>query len=257
MTGKKARTLCTLIVIVALLTMFYVFAWPGKIWGATQHVVFTYPTEEGTSGRWIAWSGDTGDSVTGGTLTEKATRPSGLTVWTGSAADFTYTSYVIEGIIVEGSDTSTGSYVLDLRPLEVQDSTHAYDGWIAHQSTVDTLVDSLSSQDGWVAHQTTIDSLWDSLLAVRGSLLVVLDSLENMEAWIAQQTEVAGLIAFLGACDECYQRLYPEGGQANKDSVVIIDPSLGADSLIAKIVFKHGTTPTVYDSSYFYLAPWW
>lgn len=67
----------------------------------------------------------------------------------------------------------------------------------------------------------------------------------------------SALISYMGACDSCYQRLYPEGGTSNKDSVVIIDPSLGADSLVAKIIFKHGTTPSVYDTSYFYIAPWW
>lgn len=65
------------------------------------------------------------------------------------------------------------------------------------------------------------------------------------------------IAAYMGACDSCYQRLYPEGGTANKDSVIIIDPSLGADSLVAKIVFIHGVTPSVYDTSYFYIAPWW
>jgi len=62
---------------------------------------------------------------------------------------------------------------------------------------------------------------------------------------------------FWGACDECYFRAYPEGGQANKDSLIIIDPSLGADSLVAKIIYKHGTVSAVCDTAYFYKSPWW
>lgn len=111
-------------------------------------------------------------------------------------------------------------------------------------------LDTLQNQDDWMAHQSTSDSLYDSLL-------IVLDSLEALEAWIAHQTELDGLIMFFGACDGCYQILYPRSGTANKDSVIIIDPSLGNDSLVGKVVFYHGTTPSVYDSSYFYIdEPW-
>ena len=72
------------------------------------------------------------------------------------------------------------------------------------------------------------------------------------------QTDMLDAVAvFLGACDGCYMRMYPEGGTANKDSVVIIDPSMGADSLRGKVVWYHGTTPSVYDSSYYYYdEPW-
>ena len=72
------------------------------------------------------------------------------------------------------------------------------------------------------------------------------------------QTDLLDAVTvFLGACDGCYMRLYPEGGTANKDSVVIIDPSKGNDSLRGKIVWYHGTSPSVYDSSYFYYdEPW-
>jgi len=68
---------------------------------------------------------------------------------------------------------------------------------------------------------------------------------------------VTDLAYFFGACDECYYRLYPEGGLANKDSAIMIDPSLGADSLVGKIIFIHGTVEAVYDTAYFYRAPWW
>ena len=71
------------------------------------------------------------------------------------------------------------------------------------------------------------------------------------------QAELDGLVMYFGACDGCYQILYPRSGTANKDSVIIIDPSLGNDSLVGKIVFYHGTTPSVYDSSYFFKdEPW-
>lgn len=76
------------------------------------------------------------------------------------------------------------------------------------------------------------------------------------DEWVAQQAILSGLSKYFGACDGCYQRLYPEGGTQNKDSVIVIDPSLGNDSLVGKIIFYHGTVPAVYDSSYFYIAPW-
>ena len=65
------------------------------------------------------------------------------------------------------------------------------------------------------------------------------------------------LTVFFGACDGCYVRMYPEGGAANKDSAVVIDPSMGADSLRGKVVWYHGTVPSVYDTSAFYYdEPW-
>jgi len=68
----------------------------------------------------------------------------------------------------------------------------------------------------------------------------------------------SNLVAFFGACDDCYYRLFPAGGAANKDSMIVIDPSQsGADTLLGKIVWKHGTVPAVYDSAYFYRKPWW
>ena len=69
--------------------------------------------------------------------------------------------------------------------------------------------------------------------------------------------EIYNIVYFWGACDSCYQRMYPEGGTANKDSVIIIDPSQGADSLVAKIEYIHGVTASVVDTAYFFLAPWW
>ena len=141
--------------------------------------------------------------------------------------------------------------------LIVLDSLEGLEAWVAEQAelakALDSLadiIDSLESQDDWAAHQTTVDSVYDSLL-------IVLDSLEALEAWVALQAELDGLVMYFGACDGCYQILYPRGGTQNKDSVIVIDPSLGNDSLVGKIVFYHGTTPAVYDSSYFYQdEPW-
>lgn len=65
------------------------------------------------------------------------------------------------------------------------------------------------------------------------------------------------LAAYFGTCDECYQILYPRDGTANKDSVIIVDPSRGADSLRGKIIWHHDNVAGVYDSSYFYFdEPW-
>lgn len=65
------------------------------------------------------------------------------------------------------------------------------------------------------------------------------------------------MVAFTGACDSCYIREYPEGGNPNKDSIIVINPALGDDSLVGKVLFLHGTIPGVYDTAFFYYAPWW
>ena len=84
---------------------------------------------------------------------------------------------------------------------------------------------------------------------------------ERMDSLLTLLVNVKGrtldLVYYWGACNGCYYRLFPEGGVTNKDSVIIIDPSLGADSLVGKIIYLHGTEPTVYDSAYFYRdEPW-
>jgi hypothetical protein len=96
---------------------------------------------------------------------------------------------------------------------------------------------------------TTRDALHDSLYSVR------IDSILSLG--IATKTYARNLVYYWGACDDCYYRLYPEGGFANKDSALIIDPSLGADSLVGKITYRHGTEDDVVDTSYFYVdEPW-
>jgi hypothetical protein len=99
-------------------------------------------------------------------------------------------------------------------------------------------------------------ALHDSLYTVR------VDSIINIIGIIAD--DVLDIVYYLGACDGCYYRMYPEGGFANKDSAIVIDPSLGVDSLVWKIIYLHGTQDDVVDTtynyrdeSYFYLdEPW-
>jgi len=92
-------------------------------------------------------------------------------------------------------------------------------------------------------------ALGDSLYNERtDSLLTMLTTVKG---------DVLDIAYYWGACDGCYYRLFPEGGLTNKDSAIIIDPSLGPDSLVGKIIYLHGTEPTVYDSAYFYRdEPW-
>jgi len=92
-------------------------------------------------------------------------------------------------------------------------------------------------------------ALGDSLYSER------MDSVVNL--LINVKGRVLDLVYYWGACDDCYYRLYPEGGLADKDSAIIIDPSLGADSLVGKVIYNHGTDIEVVDSAYFYRDdPW-
>lgn len=155
--------------------------------------------------------------------------------------------------------------------LIVLDSLEALEAWVAQQTEVAN-IDGWDPSTGQVkADMTAIsgdteaadsleeacDGYDDAGLSLFERIVAALDSLNNHDDWVAQQSILSGLSKFFGACDGCYQRLYPEGGTENKDSVIIIDPSLGNDSLVGKVVFYHGTTPSVYDSSYFYIdEPW-
>ena len=127
------------------------------------------------------------------------------------------------------------------------------------------------------ATHTQVDSLKDTtedmstrLLATGFSTLTetelrdaIGDSLYNtrMDSLLTILVEVKGysldLAYYWGACDGCYYRLYPEGGLADKDSAIIIDPSQGADSLVGKVVYLHGTDVEIVDTVYFYRdEPW-
>lgn len=84
---------------------------------------------------------------------------------------------------------------------------------------------------------------------------------ERMDSLLTVLVEVKGysldLAYYWGACDGCYYRLFPEGGLADKDSAIIIDPSQGADSLVGKVVYLHGTDVQIVDTVYFYRnEPW-
>lgn len=81
------------------------------------------------------------------------------------------------------------------------------------------------------------------------------DSILAVLATVA--ADVLDIAYYWGACDGCYYRLYPESGTSNKDSAIIIDPSLGVDSMVAKVVYLHGTDVQVVDTVYFYRdEPW-
>ncbi len=194
--NRNTDKIVTFVCSVMLVIIFLV----AKAVGAT-HVKFTYPSGDGTSGRFIIVDEASGDSIAGGSLAE--TDRGAMTYWAGSAT-IGVGSYIVQGFIFGVTDTSAGSYRLDVYPQAINDT-----------------------------------------------LLILQDSIES------QDDVLNAITAYMGACDGCYQRLYPEGGISSKDSIVIIDPSLGNDSLVAKVVFKHGTTPSVYDTSYFYVAPWW
>lgn len=95
---------------------------------------------------------------------------------------------------------------------------------------------------------------------------VIIDSMigvwyhENYATLYDTLTDIHGdlyiLMAYLGACDDCYMVLYPADGTANKDSTVMFDPSLGADSAVGKVVWNHNNAADVYDTAYFYYNPW-
>ena len=64
--------------------------------------------------------------------------------------------------------------------------------------------------------------------------------------------EVGNLVGFFGACDGCYQRMFPFDGSANKDSMWVIDQSLGNDSVIGRLIWDHSNVADVYDTARFY-----
>jgi len=110
-------------------------------------------------------------------------------------------------------------------------------------------------------YQKIVDSVWSAVLSSGAKRTV--DSVGGLKSGAAHavalasdSTGTADLVKFFGACDNCYYRLFPASGASNKDSAIVIDPSRGVDSLVGKIIYKHGTVPAVYDTAYFYTAPW-
>ena len=206
-TDKVAAFVCLAALLIILLV--------AKASGTT-YFTFTYPSGDGTGGRFIVRAEISGDSIAGGTLVE--TDRGTLTYWAGSTS-VDIGSYIVEGIVAEGSDTTTGSYRVDVSAkaaydslliildsvesqdgwvahqttadslydslLIILDSLEALETWIAHQTTIDTLVDSINGYDGWLAHQTTVDSLWDSLLALQDTTEAALsDAAIGDKIWI-------------------------------------------------------------------------
>jgi hypothetical protein len=91
---------------------------------ATVYFQFPYSGEGGTAGKFTVWDPNAHDSITSGTLTEVAQGAN--TYWEGSATITTYGSVMIRGMIVEGSDTSTGAQILTIAtPVDYADSAYA------------------------------------------------------------------------------------------------------------------------------------
>lgn len=132
------------------------------------------------------------------------------------------------------------------------------------QGATDTDLDSVlqaiadANKENFKADVSGLSTLTDNELRT-----ALGDSLYNarMDSLLTVLVEVKGysldLAYYWGACDGCYYRLYPEGGLADKDSAIIIDPSQGADSLVGKVVYLHGTDVEIVDTVYFYRdEPW-
>lgn len=169
-------------------------------------------------------------------------------------------SYLCSTAIPEGSFGDSLREALDRLFLALPNVAHTT---VNGLPTVDPASGSsqiLIETDGYVAADAAqvggSVAAADSLRSMLTGTLRTL-SVRNTADFKADVTGVAALQYLFGACDSCYQRLYPEDGSANKDSVIVINPSLGADSLVAKVWFKHSNVAAVYDTSFLFLAPWW
>lgn len=128
------------------------------------------------------------------------------------------------------------------------------------EAEVDSILNAMAdaNKENFKADVSGLSTLTDTeLRAALGDSLYS----ERMNSLETLLIEVKGysldLAYYWGACDGCYYRLYPEGGSPNKDSAIIIDPSLGADSLVGKVIYLHGTDEIVVDTAYFYRdEPW-
>jgi len=160
--------------------------------------------------------------------------------------------------ITGGALTTPADYKADVSALALQTEVVNIDGWNPATDQVTADMTSISGDaDAADSLEEACDGYDDAGLSLFERIVALLDSLDNHDNWVAQQAVLNGLSKYFGACDGCYQILYPRSGTVNKDSVIIIDPSLGNDSLVGKIIFYHGTTPSVYDSSYYYIdEPW-
>lgn len=161
--------------------------------------------------------------------------------------------------------TSDFDKVLDsigLAQIEVEN----IDAWNPLTDNDSLIVDQSTLEDMTVATVTDVtNQVTADVTAISGDAEAA-DSLEEacdgyddaglslFERIVAQQAVLNLVALYTGACDSCYQILYPRSGATNKDSVVVFDKD---DTKIAKVVFMHGTVPSVYDTSYYYIAPWW
>ena len=60
------------------------------------------------------------------------------------------------------------------------------------------------------------------------------------------------LVGYFGACEGCYQRMFPFDGSPNKDSMWVIDATLGNDSVIGRLLWHHVNVADVYDTATFH-----
>ena len=151
-------------------------------------------------------------------------------------------------------DALVGSTTVTAKDLQ-------WDGFYQHVHSC-----SNDSADGWSGHWVFFDS-WtyafetDTIQITEIATVATARDSTSIDSLLSMLTNVKGrvldLVYYWGACDDCYYRLFPEGGSPNKDSAIIIDPSLGADSLVGKVIYLHGTDETVVDTAYFYRdEPW-
>jgi hypothetical protein len=128
---------------------------------------------------------------------------------------------------------------------------------IAGADNVMLVSDEVMDLDSIGGHYVLIE-VWDAGAVVDSMVGVWYH--ENYATLRDTLTDIHGdlyvLMAYLGACDDCYMQMYPKDGSPNKDSTLVFDPSLGADSAVGKVVWMHSNTAGVYDTAYFYYDPW-
>lgn len=147
---------------------------------------FTYPSGDGTSGRFIVRAETSGDSIAGGTLSE--TDRGALTYWAGSTT-VAIGSYVVEGFIFEGSDTSVGAYRVDVSAKAAYDEVANVNGW-----NPITINESLVVAMAPLANRPAIGDTIQREAATATELAAAIDTLnailDTLQQW---DDEIAGL----------------------------------------------------------------
>jgi hypothetical protein len=92
----------------------------GHIMGATVYAKFFHPTDDGDSARFIVFSGATGDSIAGNTMSEAIDGDGAR--WTGSATVTELGPLTIWGYVKEGAEPYFAEYDTDLSSLASLDS---------------------------------------------------------------------------------------------------------------------------------------